>query len=328
MKLFFAYLRQHRWGLGFALLAAAVFAVSFSLYHLPLAAVAYPLGLCAAMGLLALLGHYFCNRRRHRQLLRLLELPPDLGEQLPAPRGILEADYQQLVRKLLEAQRLQRRQSEERFDTMTAYYTHWVHQIKTPIAAMGLQLQNEDSPASRRLTADLFRVEQYVEMALAYLRLDSDSTDYVIRSCDLDAVIRQTVKKFAGEFILRKLRLVYAPVHERVLTDEKWLAVVLEQVLSNALKYTPAGEISITLADGTLCIWDTGIGIAPEDLPRIFELGYTGCNGRLDQRASGIGLYLCRRICANLGHSIRVESQPDQGTRVLIGLRRPELQVE
>ena len=328
MKLLFAYLRQHRRGLGFGLLAVLVFAVSFALYHLPLAAVGYPLCLCLALGLAALAWDFGRYRRRHRTLERLLELPLNLTEQLPAPEGALEEDCQQLLRALTEARYAQKQQSDARFDAMTEYYTLWVHQIKTPIAAMRLQLQNTDSPVSRRLTADLFRVEQYVDMALAFLRLDSESTDYVIRSCDLDAIVSQTVKKFAGEFILRKLRLVYEPLHYRVLTDEKWLAVVLEQVLSNALKYTPAGEISITREGDTLCIRDTGIGIGPEDLPRIFELGYTGCNGRRDKRASGIGLYLCRRICANLGHTIRVESQPDQGTCVRIGLGRPDLQVE
>ena len=107
------------------------------------------------------------------------------------------------------------------------------------------------------------------------------------------------------------------------MTDEKWLRFVVEQVLSNALKYTREGSISIYLeAPRTLVIRDTGIGIAPEDLPRIFEKGFTGYNGRSDQKASGLGLYLCRRVCAKLGHTITAESVPDQGTAIRIGLEQ------
>ena len=212
---------------------------------------------------------------------------------------------------------------------MTAYYTLWAHQIKTPIAAMRLTLQNEDTPTSRRLTAELGRIERYVEMVLAYLRLDADSTDYVLRESDLDPIVRGAVKKFSGEFIARRLALDLQPTGLRVLTDEKWLSFVLEQLISNALKYTPEGRVSIFMeAPATLCIADTGIGIAPEDLPRIFEQGFTGCNGRGDKRASGLGLYLCRRVCRNLGHTIAVESEPGKGTTVRLDLSRKKLTAE
>lgn len=216
-----------------------------------------------------------------------------------------------------------------RYTDMIDYYTVWAHQIKTPIASMRLMLQNEDSDLARDLCADLLRIEQYVQMVLCYLRLDSDSTDYVIRQCDLDRIVRQAVRKFAGQFIRKKIRLNYDPVCVRVLTDEKWLLFVLEQVLSNALKYTQTGQVRIFLEEPkTLCIQDTGIGIAPEDLPRVFEKGYTGYNGRLDQRASGIGLYLCSRICRNLGHGLRIQSVLGQGTTVRIDLDSREMKFE
>lgn len=171
--------------------------------------------------------------------------------------------------------------------------------------------------------SELLRIEQYVEMVLTFLRLDSGTQDYVFRQCELDNILRRAVKKYAGEFISRHISLEYAPLGVSVLTDEKWLTFVVEQLLSNALKYTPAGSISITLeAPMTLCIRDTGIGIAPEDLPRVFEQGYTGCNGRIDQKATGIGLCLCRRICRRLGHTITISSQVDKGTAVRIDLRR------
>ena len=192
---------------------------------------------------------------------------------------------------------------------------------------MRLTLQNEDSELSRRLSEDLLRIEQYVEMVLCYLRLDSSSTDYVFQEYDLDSIVKQAVRKFAGQFIRRKIRLDYQPLHTRVVTDEKWLLFVVEQVLSNALKYTPAaGTVTIDLEEPkTLCIRDTGIGIAPEDLPRVFEKGYTGYNGRNDKKASGIGLYLCRRICKNLNHVISVDSSLDSGTVVRIRLEQVKL---
>ena len=140
----------------------------------------------------------------------------------------------------------------------------------------------------------------------------------------MDGIIRQAVKKFSPSFIQRKIRLEYRPMDWKVVTDEKWLLFVLEQILSNSLKYTrPQGKVSIERLEGeVLCIRDDGIGIAPEDIPRIFEKGYTGYNGRNDKKASGLGLYLCRRICTNLGHRIWASSALGEGTAVYLDLNR------
>ena len=222
-----------------------------------------------------------------------------------------------------------RTRAEADMSDMLAYYTLWAHQIKTPIAAMRLQLQGEDSAKARALLGDLGRIERYVEMVLTYLRLEGDGTDYVIREYDLDGILRPVFRQFAGEFIGRRLRLDYAPVNHRVLTDEKWLAFVVGQVLSNALKYTPEGAISVYLEPpAVLCVRDTGIGIAPEDLPRVFEQSYTGLTGRADRRASGLGLYLCKRVCDNLRHGISIESAPGAGTTVRIDFGRRELPID
>ena len=151
----------------------------------------------------------------------------------------------------------------------------------------------------------------------------------MIREYELDGIVRQAVRMYASVFIRKKLRLIYEPLELKILTDEKWLLFVISQVLSNALKYTPSGTVTIYKKEPqTLCIKDTGIGIAPEDLPRIFEKGYTGSNGRADKKASGIGLYLCRRICTNLGHKITVHSVPGEGTEVCIYLERVDLEIE
>lgn len=247
----------------------------------------------------------------------------------PLPAGICEEDYQTLVRALDERARRAETETDARMRAMIDYYTLWAHQIKTPISAMRLTLQSEDSDTARRLSSDLRRVEQYVEMVMVYLRLDSESTDFVIRTYDLDGIIRAAVRPFAGEFIGRRLQLHYEPLDYRAVTDEKWLGFVIGQVLSNALKYTSRGGITISMPEhGILSIRDTGMGIAPEDLPRIFERGYTGCNGRTDRRSSGIGLYLCRRVCDALGHTITARSAPGEGTEIRIGLRRRGLTIE
>ena len=209
---------------------------------------------------------------------------------------------------------------------MTDYYTLWAHQIKTPIAAMRLLLQEESRP---ELEGELLKIEQYVEMVLGYLRLGSDSTDYVFRECGLDALVRQSVRKYARLFILKKISLDFQETGRTVLTDEKWLSFVVEQLLSNAVKYTPEGGLVRVYGDGeTLVIADSGIGIRPEDLPRVFEKGFTGFNGREDKKSTGIGLYLCRQVLDRLNHRISITSRLGQGTLVRLDLSRARREVE
>ncbi len=251
------------------------------------------------------------------------------GELNPERGGWEVRIYREMVRQLLLEQRRWQDIMQIRHQDTVDYYTTWVHQIKTPIAAMGLVLQQEDTEDARRLSEELQRIEQYVDMVLTYLRLGSRETDYVFIQVDLDKLLRGCVRKYAGQFIRRHLALDYHNINCQVLTDEKWLAFVVEQVLSNALKYTREGSVSIYLESPcTLCIRDTGIGIAPEDLPRIFEKGYTGYNGRSDKKATGLGLYLCRQICERLKSTITAESVLGEGTIIRIGLGREVLEVE
>ena len=329
MELFFQYLKQRRRIWILCAVFCLIFAVSFLLYHLPIEAVIYPTLLSAVLGILVMVFDFLRVKREHEALSSIRSMTDVIAESLPRTDGIMDEDYQQILRLLCEEQNNYRTQINRKYTDMIDYYTVWAHQIKTPIASMRLHLQNEDSVLSRTLASDLHRIEQYVEMVLTFLRLNSESTDYVIKEYDLDKIIKSAVRKFSADFIGRKLSLVYEPVNTTVITDEKWLSFVIEQVLSNALKYTPAGSIAITLEkEKTLRIRDTGIGIAPEDLPRIFENGYTGYNGRADKKASGIGLYLCKRICSNLGHTITARSIVDVGTIIDIDLAQTKLEVE
>lgn len=304
--------------------ACVVFAVVFALYQLPVQPVGYGaliIGVILAVCMGIDLASFAKKRAELSALLNDLAL---LENGLPKPDGETERLYTEVCRALYDSKKSLESEMDRRYSDMTDYYTMWAHQIKTPIAAMRLVLQGQDTTESRELSEDLQRIELYVEMVLCYLRLDSDSTDFVIEMCSLDEILRQAIKRFSSQFIRRKLKLCYEPPEEMVLTDRKWLLFVAEQVISNAVKYTKTGSISIFFDNGALYIKDTGIGIAQEDLPRIFEKGFTGCNGRTDMKASGIGLYLCRRICKALGHTISAQSD-EHGTTVRIGLERADI---
>ena len=302
------------------LLFAAVFTVVFVLGGLPLGALGYSLAVCAAIGVGFGAADFVRFRRRCGVLDKLREEITITCDSLPEPSDSIGEGYTELVRILFRSRAELQAQYNANVADMTDYYTMWAHQIKTPIASMRLALAEQDSPESRELSVELQRISQYVDMVMCYVRLESGG-DYVFRECSLDGIIRSAVRGFSGQFIRKRLALNYTPVEYTVLTDEKWLLFVVEQVLSNAVKYTKSGGVTIILENDTLMISDTGIGIAPEDLPRIFEKGYTGCNGRADMKASGIGLYLCRRICRALGHTISAESS-ESGTTVFIGLAR------
>ena len=248
-------------------------------------------------------------------------------EHLPEADDDIESGYGQLMETLFIEKNSLVSAADRRYEDASDYFAMWAHQIKTPITAMSLALQSSEPPEKGEFSEYLQRIEQYVEMALCYVHLDNDENDLVLKTHSLDGIVKQAVRKFGGQFIRRKLTLVYEPLNVDVLTDEKLLLFVIEQVISNALKYTPRGKIEITLehpAEPVLLIRDTGIGIAPEDLPRVFERGFTGNNGRSDKRATGIGLYLCRRICERLGHAISAQSD-EHGTEIRIDMRASDI---
>ena len=249
----------------------------------------------------------------------------------------LEALYRSMIAKMRQEKEELIFEDQKRYTEMMDYYGMWAHQIKTPIAAMRILVQSgmdreeneENQKLFRQLQMELFKTEQYVEMVLSYLKIGDIAKDMVLERCDLGKVVRQAVKKYSRLFILQKLSLEMGEIAEIVLTDEKWLSFVVEQILSNALKYTKSGSVSIYLEqEGVLVIKDTGIGISAEDLPRIMEKGYTGYNGRIDKRSTGIGLYLCKKVMDKLHHQLRIDSEDGKGTKVVLDLRRTQLDLE
>lgn len=319
-KVFLDTLKKSRAGIAAICLSFLCCAVVFYLYRLPLEPFLYAAGLISFLGIVLFAVSYakqLGNAARREQMMRqALTQDP-----LPPAQSLSEEDYGAVIRLLQnELADLRNAYIAERQDEID-YYTAWVHQIKTPISVMRMELGGRETEASRILEAELFRIEQYVDMVLTYIRLGNDSSDLVIREYPLDELIRETVRKFAPQFVSKKLQLSYDGTDAVIVTDKKWFSCILEQLLSNAIKYTPSGGITIAEEAGSLTISDTGIGIAAEDLPRIFEKGYTGENGRLDKRSSGLGLYLCRKSADLLQIPLCVESTVGKGSTFRLSLK-------
>ncbi len=323
MKLFFKYLQSKNKLILLFILFLMVYIFIFWLYGIEMQAIIYPTLLNCALFIIALIIDFRKTYIMHKRFQNYDIV--DFLAQNSDEAGIILNDYQKKLSDLIEDLNKQKYEDDKRYKRVIDYYTLWVHQIKTPIASMRLHLQNEDSDLSRQLLIDLTRIEQYVEMVMAFLRLKSEYNDFVFQNYDLNTVVSNAIKKFKEEFIIRKIQLIYENCHKIIVTDEKWLQFVIEQVISNSLKYTLTGYIKIYLdIKGALHIEDTGIGIAPEDLSRVFEAGYTGYNGRLDKKASGLGLYLCKKICSNLSIDIRIDSSLNKGTEVMLEFGKQE----
>lgn len=343
MKCFLGYMKYHfKWGL--ALLSCGIMmAAVMALNGIPDEEILYGLFLCLVLFAVIMAGDFSGYWKKYKRLKEMEHSVTVTLEGILKTDEPLQQEYQILVKKLFEENRRLTNEFVQRERDLMEYYTLWVHQIKTPIAALKLLLEEgavrescdekgsagqgegewEESFCNERERneelQELFRIEQYAEMALQYMRLGSEITDFVLKKVDLDAVIREAVHKYAKQFIRKKIALNYDKVDTMVLTDEKWLEFVIEQLLSNALKYTSKGSISIYVEDGKLILTDTGIGIRQEDLPRVCEKGYTGYNGHADKRSTGIGLYLCSSILKKLGHTFVITSEEGSGTSVRIG---------
>lgn len=299
---------------------AGIFLLVFFLYHIPIECVVYALLLCIVFGLVAMIADFSRFYNTHRTLSCVSSTICSTLDGLPTPKGQIEKDYGILIKNLYDNQsRILAEASASKLH-MTDYYAMWVHQIKVPIQALRLLMSDEEKNSQQGI--ELFKIEQYVEMALSYVRLESDYTDYVLKHCDLDDIVKQAVRKYAPLFIAKKISLDIKATEMSVLTDEKWILFVIEQILSNSLKYTKSGSISIYKeAPGILAIEDTGIGIAPEDIKRVTQKGFTGQNGRIDKRSTGLGLYLCSEILTRLSHTIKIESEIGMGTKVSINFK-------
>lgn len=321
-----AYIRERLKALiSYVLIVAIILGVAkLYQYEDSLANMSYAVILIAFFG--AVYGIWDYLQYRKRCMILINAIPKDGERSLCLPEAVSLTDklYQELISVIEKEEKELVSEYDEKKQDMKDYYTMWTHQIKTPISALRLLIQDD-----KKQFEELFKIEQYAEMALHYARLDSFSSDLAFQRQDVYEMIKSAVKKNYIFFTGKMLSFHLEEFSIQAITDGKWLTFVIEQILSNALKYTSEGGISIyglneerkeTNAEASyIVIEDTGIGIRKEDLPRIFERGFTGYNGRLDKKSTGIGLYLCKQIMDKLSHTMQIESEVGKGTKVTLG---------
>ena len=313
MKIFKEALRKNRRVLILTLVMSVCNAGIFALYDIFFEPFIYVTILAFILILVMITLGFFAEKKKSAYREAVITGIGNDWKDLPEAETLAEEDYRKMILALGEhMDRLIEECDSDRQD-MLDYYTAWVHQIKTPIAVMRLKL-SDDTPENHALLVELSRIEQYVEMVLQYIRLGSDTNDLVIREYPLDQLICESLRKMAPQFIEKKLSIKYDKTDEIIVTDEKWFTCILEQLLTNAVKYTPSGTVTINVHDSVLKVSDTGIGIAAEDLPRIFEKGYTGINGRIEKKSSGLGLYLAKKAADLLSISLSAESTLGKGS--------------
>lgn len=328
---FLFYLKEKLWRNIVCLGAVCLTAVVFLLYDIPGEAVSYSVFLCLAIFLAASLAEYYIYWKKDCERKRLFESVEYNLQELYVGNSKVEQDYRQLLQQLLWEKKSETQKMQSEYQELKEYIMMWAHQVKTPITALKLLVQSMEAEENlsaeklqqiRHMKEEIFQIESYVSMNLQYIRLDSLHADLSISPCNLEAMVKAEVRKLSPFFIAKRLSVQLINLEREVVTDEKWLSFVIGQILSNAVKYTGEGGITISAEEQGECVrllvQDTGIGIAPEDLPRIFEKAFTGFNGHVDKRATGIGLYLSKRILERLGHEISLESEVGKGTSVVI----------
>lgn len=329
MKLFSHYLKDRLFFIMIYVVSVLICLCVFKLYNLELEAFAYAFMILCVLLVACFLFDYYKYYKKHQTLLTLrsnsnVSLSCDLQDS-----SLMGEDYHEILVAMKEYHDQYVESSESKMHDLEDYFTMWVHQAKLPIAAMKLLLEDENL-SRNEIKLQLLRMDQYTDMVLAYLRLNSTHTDFLFKELELDDLIRQSIRRFSTEFIRKHIQLHFKETGDAILSDEKWLVFVLEQILSNSLKYTNEnGLISIYMkSKHILVIEDNGIGISASDLNRVFEKGYTGMNGRSDKTASGLGLYLCKNILDMLNHKITIESSVGKGTRVILNLTHFEGRIE
>lgn len=226
---------------------------------------------------------------------------------------------EQVNQLLIENRQLKNTIDIERKD-LEEYFLLWVHQIKTPITVSDLILQKEKNPYTCQLKEQMFYIREYTNMAINYMKLKDRQADMDIAEVEIDKLLKSLLRKYSGLFIDKNISLDYQPIDTKIITDAKWATILIEQILANALKYTNSGKITLSFDrdKNALKVKDTGIGIKSEDINKIFDRGYSGFNGRINEKSSGIGLYLVKKIAILLNIKIEVCSTVNVGSEFII----------
>lgn len=226
---------------------------------------------------------------------------------------------EQVNQLLIENRQLKNTIDIERKD-LEEYFLLWVHQIKTPITVSDLILQKEKTPYTCQLKEQMFYIREYTNMAINYMKLKDRQADMDIAEVEIDQLLKSLLRNYSGLFIDKNISLDYQPIDTKIITDARWATILIEQILANALKYTNSGKITLSFDrdKNALKVKDTGIGIKSEDINKIFDRGYSGFNGRINEKSSGIGLYLVKKIAILLNIKIEVCSTVNVGSEFII----------
>lgn len=329
-KMLLSYIKDRVKYLAMMVIFFVVFSVLSYLYGTPVDGAIYGVIICISVCVIVGIIGFVRYSKKEIELITLTKTITHGDIELPVPTSEQERNYQALLIALHDEFNNIVTQNNLLYSEMKDFYSLWVHQIKTPISAMSLIIQEDESERGRQLKIELFKVEQYTELVLNFLRIEDISSDLSLSYFNLLDIVKQAVKKYAPIFINKNISVELKDLDVLVLTDDKWLTFVVEQVLSNALKYTKKnGAVKICIEDKTtLVVQDNGIGISLEDLPRIFEKGFTGYNGRMHKKATGIGLYLTKKTLDKLGHTIQISSLEGSGTIVRIDLSSESMTFE
>ncbi|EKU94294.1 Sensor histidine kinase graS [Alloiococcus otitis] len=223
----------------------------------------------------------------------------------------LKKAYQELDQAYKQLKNIQ----SQDYQKLEDYFILWIHQIKTPLTAAKLLARDQKL---RELDPLLLKIENYSQLAMSFLKLNKPETDLNIACVSLDDLMKPLLRKYSSQFIQTKTKLIYQPILKKVITDANWSQLMIEQVLNNALKYAAGTSVHIYFEDKSLFIEDRGVGISEVDLPKIFDKGYSGFNGKLNQKSTGLGLFIVQSISRRLNHPIQVESNIGQGSRFQI----------
>ncbi len=278
-------------------------------------------------GVMILCYEYQRRRRYYRQLFATLDQLDQkylVHELVRTPSFLDGRLLHQVLYETDKAMNEHIRTYQETMDAFKEYIELWVHEVKLPIAAGQLILHNNPSVVNKKLREQFQRVEDDVEQELYYTRSENSEKDYLIKRCSLDELVQNVIRRNKDALLYGGVAIDFTVSHAMVYTDSKWLEFIINQIMSNAIKYCTKGKGHIRIEvtqDAQRCvltITDNGIGIPASEVPRVFEKSFTGSNGRSIRSSTGMGLYLCDQLCRKLGHSIALRSREQEGTQVSI----------
>ncbi len=305
------------WYLLYGLLSLLFF-LTFYLYRLPLVYFQTSFIFVSTILILLSLGLYYRFYQKMTSLHFFLAVANlDNLNQLEQPS---DKAYQKIIAALIqkEAEATLVYQSDQ--DKMQQMIKLWSHQMKIPLATLSL-MEQTNQLEKESVRQQILRLENNLSRLMNYIKFNQNQSDFRFESVSMRDILVDLVKK--NQVLYRQKDLSLTIEGDWILkSDKKWLSFSLAQILDNAIKYNkPGGKVSIRIQDKSVCIQDTGIGILAEDIPRIFEEGFTGYNGHEHQKATGLGLYMTKQILNHLEFDISIQSQVDQGTKVLIRKR-------